>query len=199
MIGQPLQFDPGSKEKYSNFGYCVLGRVIEKVTGKPYMQYVRENLLIPLRITSVELGRSLPADRNPREPVYVDPGEGKNVIQPQSTALVPAPDGTFYLEAMDAHGGLIGSAPDLIRFLEAYWISGEPRRGNGQDATFFGSLPGTWTMVMQRPNGVNVVALFNQRTDPSGRDYSQIQSLLRSAADGLTAGGLQYAVVFVKN
>jgi N-acyl-D-amino-acid deacylase len=198
MIGQPLQFDPGAKEKYSNFGYCVLGRVIEKVTGKPYVRYVREDVLAPLGISSVQLGRSLPADRNAQEPVYVDPGKGKDVVRPQSPDPVPDPDGTFYLEAMDAHGGLIGSAPDLIRFLEAYWINGEPRRDPGQDWAFFGSLPGTWTMVLQRPNGVNVVTLFNQRTDSSGRDYNEIQMLMRTAADGLTGGGLRYVVVFVK-
>jgi CubicO group peptidase (beta-lactamase class C family) len=33
MLGKPLDFDPGAKYVYSNFGYCVLGRVIEKVTG----------------------------------------------------------------------------------------------------------------------------------------------------------------------
>ncbi|HXO20807.1 MAG TPA: serine hydrolase domain-containing protein [Thermoanaerobaculia bacterium] len=33
MLDQPLQFTPGTAYAYSNFGYCVLGRVIEKVTG----------------------------------------------------------------------------------------------------------------------------------------------------------------------
>ena len=32
-LGQPFEFDPGTRYAYSNFGYCVLGRVIEKVTG----------------------------------------------------------------------------------------------------------------------------------------------------------------------
>ena len=33
IAGQPLQFDPGSKSTYSNFGYCLLGRIIEKVSA----------------------------------------------------------------------------------------------------------------------------------------------------------------------
>ena len=33
MAGQPLQFEPGTDRAYSNFGYCLLGRVIERVTG----------------------------------------------------------------------------------------------------------------------------------------------------------------------
>jgi CubicO group peptidase (beta-lactamase class C family) len=186
MAGQPLQFDPGSKTAYSNFGYCVLGRVIEKASGKPYVRYVREDLLAPLGVKSVELGRSLPKDRNPREPVYLDPGSGRNVVEPESKVQVPAPDGTFYLEAMDSLGGLIASAPDLVRFLQAYWVDGEPRRpGETYSYTFFGSLPGTKAVVIQRPDGVNIAALFNQRVDPSGLSYDDIRDVLNRAADGI--------------
>ena len=34
MLRQPLDFDPGNEYAYSNFGYCLLGRVIEKVSGR---------------------------------------------------------------------------------------------------------------------------------------------------------------------
>jgi N-acyl-D-amino-acid deacylase len=199
MMGQPLQFDPGSRECYSNFGYCVLGRVIEKVTGQSYVEYVRKALLAPLGITSVELGRSLPRDRNPREPIYLDPSKDRNVVEPESQEAVPAPDGTFYLEAMDAHGGLIASSRDLLRFLDAYWISGEPRKGGSAYHLHFGSLPGTWAMVQQQPNGVNVAALFNQRTDPSGLDYDTIADMMLEAGSGTPGGDLQYAAVWVKD
>src|SRR5580700_8452025 len=39
MLGKPLQFDPGSEYHYGNFGYCLLGRVIEKVSGLSYEEY----------------------------------------------------------------------------------------------------------------------------------------------------------------
>jgi CubicO group peptidase (beta-lactamase class C family) len=198
MIGQPLQFAPGSARCYSNFGYCVLGRVIEKVTGQSYISCIRDKLLAPLGIRSVELARSLPGDRNPREPVYLDPDRGRNVLRPRSTEPVPAPDGNIYLEGMDAHGGLIASAVDLTRFLDAYWVTGEPRRGEARAYTHFGSLPGTFGMAMQRPNGVSVAALFNQRTDPSGLDYHAIEDLLREVADRVSAGEVRCAVVWLK-
>lgn len=187
MLGQKLQFMPGSQNSYSNFGYCVLGRVIEHASGKPYEQYVRQDLLAPLKIKTIELGRSLPEKRNPREPWYSDPGQGDNVMLPKPGTLVARGDGDFYLEAMDSHGGLIGSAPDLVRFLDAYWISGHPREGKvGQEWTHFGSLPGTYTMARQRKDGVNIAVLFNQRTDVSGKDYGEILRVLDRAIDSVT-------------
>jgi N-acyl-D-amino-acid deacylase len=39
MLDKPLQFNPGERDAYSNFGYCLLGRVIEKVTRRPYLTY----------------------------------------------------------------------------------------------------------------------------------------------------------------
>ncbi len=197
MMGQPLQFDPGSKVSYSNFGHCVLGRVIERVSGQTYLAYVRKTIFDPLGAQSIELGRSLPQYRNPREPVYHNPGKGRNIFDPQGKEEVPAPDGTFYLEAMDANGGLIASSRDVVRFLDAYWISGEPRHGNGREYLLFGRLPGTFTMAMQRPNGVNLAALFNQDADPSGRDYHALQKMLREAADR-QGGGFRFATVWVK-
>jgi CubicO group peptidase (beta-lactamase class C family) len=199
MMGQPLQFAPGSQEHYSNFGYCVLGRVIEKVSGQTYLAYIQKTIFAPLGAKSVELGRSLPKYRNPREPVYRHPGKGRNVLDPQSKDEVPAPDGTFYLEAMDAHGGLIASSRDVVRFLDAYWISGQPRQGKGRPGVAFGRLPGTFTMAMQRPNGVNLAALFNQDADASGRDYFALQDLMREAADRQSGGTLRYAAVWVKS
>src|SRR5262249_38714238 len=50
MWKRPLDFDPGARSCYSNFGYCVLGRVIEKVSGISYEAYVREHILAPLGI-----------------------------------------------------------------------------------------------------------------------------------------------------
>ena len=43
-----FQFEPGSKFSYNNSGYFLLGAIIEKVTGKPYEQVLKENILDPL-------------------------------------------------------------------------------------------------------------------------------------------------------
>jgi CubicO group peptidase (beta-lactamase class C family) len=184
MAGEPLQFDPGTRTAYSNFGFILLGRVIERVSGRTYGDYVRQEILAPVGVRGVELGRTLPADRNPREPFYADPGKGRDVMHPASRQRVPTPDGTFYLEAMDANGGLIAPAADYARFLWAYGVNGRAAKKGGA-GVFFGSLPGTFTMGLRRADGVVVVALFNQRTDPSDRDYHDIRPLLERTADGI--------------
>ena len=41
LANQNLNFTPGTQYQYSNFGYCILGRVIEKISGLSYEDYVR--------------------------------------------------------------------------------------------------------------------------------------------------------------
>lgn len=119
MRSQPLDFDPGTRIAYSNFGYCLLGRLIESVIGSTYESWVRETILLPLGITRMRIGASLPADRAPEEVHYhVAPGSLTTSVFPgdREGERVPAPYGGFHLEAMDAHGGWIASVEDLIRF-----------------------------------------------------------------------------------
>ncbi len=47
VAGQPFGFAPGAAMAYSNSGYLLLGRVVERVTGSPWADYVRRNLLEP--------------------------------------------------------------------------------------------------------------------------------------------------------
>ena len=117
MLGQPLDFDPGSQYAYSNFGYCILGRVIEKASGMTYEAYVDTHILDPIGIEDMCLGHSLLSDRYPGEVHYY--GSESNLAQsvfPEVNELTTWPYGGFYLEAMDAHGGWIATATDLVRF-----------------------------------------------------------------------------------
>ena len=45
-----FEFEPGSKYKYNNSGYFLLGAIIEKVTGKTYEDILKENILDPLNL-----------------------------------------------------------------------------------------------------------------------------------------------------
>ncbi|MBO4650456.1 MAG: beta-lactamase family protein [Clostridiales bacterium] len=49
----PLDFTPGSEYAYSNSNYYLLGIIIEKLSGMPYDEYVRKNILEPLNLTDL--------------------------------------------------------------------------------------------------------------------------------------------------
>jgi CubicO group peptidase (beta-lactamase class C family) len=51
--GKPLDFTPGTDWQYSNTNYVLLGLVVEKVSGKPLYQFLRENLFTPLHLDGV--------------------------------------------------------------------------------------------------------------------------------------------------
>jgi N-acyl-D-amino-acid deacylase len=121
MLGQKLDFEPGTSYAYSNFGYCLLGRLIEKASGQSYEAYVREQVLKPLEIRHMQLGKSALENALSGEVYYCTPkgGEGNSVLL-GGPKKVPIPYGTFDLEAMDAHGGWVASAEDLAKFCAAF-------------------------------------------------------------------------------
>lgn len=55
-----IDFEPGDRFSYSNIGYWLLGKVIERVTGKVFIDCVRENVLDHLLETSSELDFVIP-------------------------------------------------------------------------------------------------------------------------------------------
>lgn len=120
MVHQPLDFNPGERYAYSNFGYCLLGRTIEAVTGKPYHEYVLKAICMPLKMNQTQLGKTLLKDRQQNEVKYYSPTKGRSVFTKTTVDQVPQPYGAWYLEAMDSHGGWIASAPDLVRFATSF-------------------------------------------------------------------------------
>jgi len=113
-----LDFAPGSKYRYSNFGFCILGRVIEKVTGQTYGDYVHTAILDPLGISEMQLGYNLLVDQLPNEVNYYDyPGAPYAYSIYDNTTMVPWPYGGFNVEFMDSHGGYVSSSEDLLKLI----------------------------------------------------------------------------------
>ncbi|MFL5497728.1 MAG: serine hydrolase domain-containing protein [Gemmatimonadaceae bacterium] len=52
---RPLKFAPGEGRKYSSTGYHLLGMIIEKVSGKPWGQFLRDRIFTPLGMTSTRV------------------------------------------------------------------------------------------------------------------------------------------------
>ena len=121
MMGRPLDFDPGTRYAYSNFGYCVLGRIIEEVSGDTYESFVAEQVLRPVGITRMRIGGTLAEERADGEVRYHGPHAESSVpsVMPGTAQRVPSAYGGFYLRGLDAHGGWIASPVDLVRFVTA--------------------------------------------------------------------------------
>lgn len=95
--------EAGTEYRYSNLGYCILGRIIEKVTGESYEEYLREAVLDRVGTTGIRIGSSGRSKRYPRETVYYSQG---------------AADGySNDMNRLDACAGLVASTEDLLRVL----------------------------------------------------------------------------------
>jgi N-acyl-D-amino-acid deacylase len=144
VLTRPLDFAPGARYVYSNLGFSILGRIIENVAGGTYQGFVQANVLGPAGITRMRLGTTEPVTRPVDEVKYYDFEQVQSVFPGQGT--VPFPDGGFYLESMDAHGGWIASAVDLVRFLTA--VDGSPTRpdviSSSSLATMLTPPPSIW-------------------------------------------------------
>jgi D-alanyl-D-alanine carboxypeptidase len=103
-----LEFEPGSRWSYSNYGFILLGRVIEKVTGQSYYDYVRQHIYKPAGMTR---SGSLPEDQ-------AVPGRSIGYTKPPgTTAWVPNTD-TLPYRGTSAGGGY-STVEDLARFADA--------------------------------------------------------------------------------
>jgi len=206
MLNQPLDLDPGARFAYSNFGYCVLGRIIEQVAGESYDTHVKKAVLAPMGITRMTLGRSLRENREKDEVTYYAGGKPAKPVFEALKDDVPPPYGSFNLEAMDSHGGWLASAVDLARFASSLdkvlneksletmfarpaiaekapmfygcgWMIRPVGDGGKLNTWHTGGLPGTSTLLVRRHDGLVWVALFNERL----RDEKLDPSLHRAA------------------
>ncbi|WP_399089736.1 serine hydrolase domain-containing protein [Streptomyces sp. BBFR2] len=101
---RPPMRAPGLLYEYSNFGYCLLGRVIEKVTGKTYEQYAKDAVLSKCGISRMHIGSESPAAVNSGEVEYF----GEGLRNPYKLRV-----GLF-----DSHGGWVATPIDLLRMVK---------------------------------------------------------------------------------
>jgi N-acyl-D-amino-acid deacylase len=119
VLDGPLDFVPGTREVYSNLGYCILGRIVERVSGIPYEEFARSRLLQPAGASGLRVGRTMTAA--PDEATYYDHADAPKVEAMPGVAegLVARPYGQAAIEEMDSYGGWIGTPSDYLRFLLA--------------------------------------------------------------------------------
>ena len=149
---EPLLFEPGTQNRYSNAGFVVLGLVIERVSGESYYDYVKRHIYEPAGMTRTA---HYPADSLPANTaIGYTRGSG-----PQAAPNAPPQPNTTMLPGRgSAAGGGYSTAQDLLRFLAAIRadrIPGAPPAGlgvaggaPGLNAVMEGALPGGYDLIV---------------------------------------------------
>jgi CubicO group peptidase (beta-lactamase class C family) len=104
---------PGRESSYSNYGAALAGYIVQRISGMPYEQYITRNIFEPLGMNDSTLAQPLPpglADRLSSAYAY----QGGTYV-PQKLELVNGAPA----------GALSSTAPDMLRFYQAYLNGGE--------------------------------------------------------------------------
>ena len=114
--GIPFSNAPGIAYEYSNFGFAILGRIVSRVSGMPYGEYVQRNILTPLGMTATTLDPSrVPASRAAHG-YRLEDGEWKD-------------EPSLANGAFGAMGGMLTSTNDLARYVGFLMSAWPPRDG----------------------------------------------------------------------
>ena len=98
-----LKYAPGSTYDYSNFGFCVLGKIVEALSGKDYETYLKETVHKKAGISNIFVGKNTIANRRENECQYYGQG-GKNAYGND-------------VELSKAAGGMIASTEELMKLM----------------------------------------------------------------------------------
>lgn len=103
---QPLKHDPGTHYEYSNFGYCLVGRILERRLKMSYENVVLKYVLDPfgMQDSTLRIGGNTLEERQQNEVTYYGQNED-------------AYHRIMDVRRMDAHGGWVGTPTDLVRLI----------------------------------------------------------------------------------
>lgn len=181
----PLAAAPGSVFNYSNFNYMVLARIIEKVSGKSYEQFVKDEILTPVGASQTAMSGITLAERKPNEVKYY--GQAGDATWTYDKMNMPRADGAM---------GWMGTTTDLLRFATAVdssstrpdiltgptlktMVTNSPNSSGfgfnfgcgwvveGGEWFWWGSLPGTFGILYRNVNGICIAAMSNSRLQPN--------------------------------
>jgi CubicO group peptidase (beta-lactamase class C family) len=151
VVDTPLEFEPGTDQRYSNAGYVVLGALVEHLTGEDYYAYVRRRIYEPAGMTRTAHHEmdALPPE-TARGYTFFDERDERGAFLQPNTDTLPGRG--------SAAGGGYATAHDLLRFLQALRAQrieggmppgiGAAGGSPGVNAVVEGDLPGGYDLVV---------------------------------------------------
>lgn len=152
LVGQPMHFDPGSRQVYSNFGYAMLGLVVESLTGRSYTRAVDDAIFEPLGLTRPH---RTPTRQSAQLPGAVRQHDGTLRVVPSAITgpasgarpLAPMPYGGEDYSHFDSFGGWCMAPVDYAKLLAAFGI------GNRNPLLNRSTVEAMWTVPPISPPG----------------------------------------------
>lgn len=208
VLNRRLKFAPGSWQSYSNFGYLLLSKVIEKVSGMPYEEFIRNEVLAPAGCYDMHIAGTYYEDRKDNEVrYYTHEGDGKYIEEyNNSNVIVERCYGGNNIPMLSGAGAWCGSPAEIARFVAS--IDGRPEvpdiiskesvelmTGYYDRDTFSlgwndthpdkgwsrsGTLAGTTALVKLFPDGECWVFISNTSTWKGPRQATYTDALFRS-------------------
>jgi CubicO group peptidase (beta-lactamase class C family) len=210
LVHTPLLSEPGSKYLYSNYSYRLLGSVIESVTGKPYLEVVRETMLIPFGMnstgTTVTLGQTglvaqTYGDNNGAGPLraipFRDPAAqfSAGMLESSSDDMLKYALALMRREILSptAYQTLWYERPPLTTGEPSKWAFGwgskiSPIYGGARTVSMNGGVPGVASSMILLPERNScVVALCNLRKPPVYKIATEVAILVFGSKNGQPA------------
>ena len=172
---KPLAFEPGTKDQYSNGGYILLGAIIEKVSGKSYYDYVRDNIFKPAGMANTD---SYESEKMPPNTASGYTNRGAKGGRVNNVFTRPARG--------SAAGGGYSTAEDLLKFsiaLKAGKLTipddnGQPRKDAGWGIA--GGADGiNGVFIINAQSGYTVIVLSNYDPPAAEQSGKQLRDWLK--------------------
>ncbi|GAB6193639.1 serine hydrolase domain-containing protein [Desulfocastanea catecholica] len=168
ILAEKLVFVPGTAHLYSDLGFILLGRIIEKVSGESLDAYWQRKIVQPLELTGLEKGLFFPGGQKSASKVYA--GTGMCEWSKKRLSGLVHDDNCRALGGVAGHAGLFGNSDALLSLCEiiALQFRGEyqhPSFCNAKIKKRFGEKKGSWIFGFDTPTA---------GTSSSGHYFSEL-------------------------
>lgn len=176
---RPLANAPGTVTDYSNLGFMIMGRIIEKITGQNYVTFIQQNVLGPSGVTNMQIGASTYAGRKPNEVRYYGQngnlpyGYNSNAFTRLGAAGAWIGSPIDYMRVM-VHNDGFTTVPDLLAAATTTALSTKSTISNyafgiriSTNGNWYhgGSLSGTRTWMVRTYHGYSWAIFLNTRNN----------------------------------
>jgi D-alanyl-D-alanine carboxypeptidase len=150
-INETLLFEPGAKFEYSNYGYILLGAVIEKISKTSYFDYVKNNIFSIAGMKNTDSYESDKTNENMAIGYAMPPPMPGETPKPMGEKIMREPNTPFIEVKGTSAGGGYSSAIDLHKFSQAL-LSGKLLSKNSLETVTKGKVLMQFAMPPMPPN-----------------------------------------------